>query len=98
MAADCSPGRKPGVSDPQVLLEPREGRKKTSVLASRWWLSVALSEGSRNPPNAGTRAYARGFTLSPAFAGSFSGFVRTFFPYLTTPTIKFRAAANETRH
>jgi hypothetical protein len=56
MAAECSPGRKPGVENRKAFREPRRGDRRAATYVSP--APRANGVGGRDP-----RAYARGYRL-----------------------------------
>ena len=78
MPAECSPGRKPGDRGRKRINEPSkratEMQPNNSVIRAKEF-SVA-PKGAQNLSALEPRAYARGYSLPPASAGSLTGFLK----------------------
>jgi hypothetical protein len=74
MAADCSPGRKPGVNPRRNPVSPRRGRQRNSQIGKTTLQFLSPLRGSNCLVETVPRAYARGYTLPPADAGSLNRF------------------------
>jgi len=70
MAAECSPGRKPGDQSEHTTSEPALAGDRNVWIADSVWVGLSPLRGSLIIFNRLPRADARGYTLPPAFAGS----------------------------